>query len=109
MLIVVAPALMAASTTAQRKATSLRVASMAENSTLDVWRLARATDWDVILMTSSLDFLIWYLRWMSEVEIKVWMRGNLAPLTASQARSMSWGFALAKAATSQRLMIPEMV
>src|SRR4030066_2360949 len=109
MLIVVAPARMAASQTAMRNATSLRVASMAENSTFGVYFVALATERAAMRMTSSFDFLSWCLRWMSEVEIKVWSRGNLAPLTASQARQMFFEFVLARAATSDRLIVLEMV
>src|SRR4030042_4176805 len=108
MLMVVAPARMAASQTAERNSTSLRVASMAENSTLGVYCFALATERAVIRITSSFDFFSWCLRWMPEVEIKVWSRGNLAPLTASQARSMSFEFVLARAATSDRLIVLEM-
>ena len=45
---------------------------------------------------------------MSEVEIKMWSRGDLATFTASQARSMSLGFVLARAATSERLIVRAM-
>src|SRR5208337_4052890 len=108
MLRVVAPARMAASQTAERNSTSLRVASIAENSTLGVYFFALATERTAIRITSSFDIFSWCLRWMSEVEINVWSRGNLAPLTACQARSISFRSARARAATSDRLIVLEM-
>src|SRR4030042_4820969 len=96
---------MAASTTAARNLISLRVASMAENSTSEVCFLALTTDFAAIRITSSLDFFNWCFRWISEVEIKVWSRGDFAPLIASQARSMSGALALARAATLERVIV----
>ena len=49
------------------------------------------------LRTSARDFRSWYFRWMSDEEMKVWIRGEAASATASQARSMSAAFARASA------------
>ena len=39
-------------------------------------------------LTSSRVFCIWYLMWMSEVEMKVWIRGRSASFSAPQAASI---------------------
>ncbi len=98
MLIVVAPALTAASITRHRKSWFVRCASSAENSTSSVYPFARFTAATAASRTSSgVDFSL-YLMWISEVAMKVWMRGRSAARTASQARSMSVSFARAKPA-----------
>ena len=52
-----------------------------------------------IFSTSSRVFLNWSWIWMSELEIKVWMRGFSAPCIAFHAVSISFWFARARPAT----------
>ena len=95
---IVAPASMTASNTVHRKLISVRPASSAENSTSS-HKLARAFDGldrDVERFAAAL--LNLYLRWMSLVARKVWIRGRAAPSSASQQRSMSAGTARARPA-----------
>jgi len=86
---VVAPALMAVSTTRHRKSRSEREASSAENSTLSVYPAQRRTPASIICSTTSGSLRSLYFMCRGEVERKVWMRGFLASFTASQQRSMS--------------------
>ena len=86
---VVAPALMAASTQRQRKSCSVRVASSADHSTSSVWLRARVTCATTISKTSCGSFWSLYFMCTGEVEMKVWMRLRLAGLMASAQRSMS--------------------
>mmetsp|Transcript_15708 Transcript_15708/g.23087 ORF Transcript_15708/g.23087 Transcript_15708/m.23087 type:complete len:281 (-) Transcript_15708:152-994(-) len=94
-LSVVAPASTATEYTWQRKSGSLLRASSAENSTSSTRLWARLTISLVISSTCSLVFFSLCSMWMSEVAMKVWMRGNLAGLTASAQASMSLGRARA--------------
>ncbi len=74
MLTVVAPASTAAATMSTRNSKSVRVASCGLNSTSSVKVLASATESIVCLRISSSEACSMYLRWMSEVDRKVWMR-----------------------------------
>jgi hypothetical protein len=98
MLIVVAPASIAASTTVQRNSQSDRNASSAENSTSRVRELACRTAATARLRISSRVVLNFFWMWMSLVAMKVWIRGRAAWRTASQQRSMSAGTARARPA-----------
>ena len=95
----VAPSAKAAATISLRKDRSLRVASSALNSTSGVWSLARRTASRAMASTSPRFFLSLWSMWMSEVAMKVWMRGRAASRMASQARSMSAGMVRHRAAT----------
>ncbi len=88
-LIVVAPSSMAIATTCAVKSRSARVASMGENSTSSTNDFACATAARAWASTSSRVFCIWYLMWMSDVEMNVWIRGRWASRTAPNAASMS--------------------
>src|SRR3569832_1009047 len=89
MLMVVAPALMAASTQRHRKSNSVRVPSSADHTTSSVWLRARVTCAITISNTSWGSFWSWYFICTGEVERNVWMRLRLAGLIASAQRSMS--------------------
>ena len=89
MLIVVAPSSIAAATTSAVNSTSARVASIGENSTSSTNDLACATAARAWPSTSSRVDCSWCSMWMSDVEMKVWIRGRPASRTASAARSMS--------------------
>jgi hypothetical protein len=98
MLTVVAPASTAAATMSTRNAKSVRVASWGENSTSSVNERASSTARTVCWRISSSEACSMYLRWMSEVERKVWMRWRLAGASDLAAASMSPGIARARAA-----------
>ena len=89
MLIVVAPSSIATFTTSAMNSTSERLPSSGENSTSSQYSFACATAARAWPSTSSR--VVWSLRsmWMSEVAMKVWMRGRSECLTAFQAASMS--------------------
>ncbi len=95
---VVAPALIAASTQRQRKSGSVRVASSADHSTSSVWPRARVTCAITISKTSCGSFCSFHFMCTGEVEMKVWMRLRLAGLIASAQRSMSFGAGAREAA-----------
>ena len=82
MLIVVAPSSMAIWHTSAVYSRSARVASIGENSTSSRYCLAWATAARACPLTSSRVDCSWYLMWMSDVEMKVWIRGRSASLTA---------------------------
>jgi hypothetical protein len=89
MLIVVAPALIAASTQRHRKSISVRVPSSADHSTSSTWLRARVTWRSTISKTCSGSFCSLYFMCTGEVDRKVWMRPRFACFTASAQRSMS--------------------
>ena len=89
MLIVVAPALIAASTQRQRKSNSVRVPSSALHSTSSTWLRARVTCAITISSTSCGSFCSFHFMCTGEVDRKVWMRLRSAGLIASAQRSMS--------------------
>ncbi len=89
MLIVVAPALIAASTQRHRKSKSVRVPSSALHSTSSTWLRARPTESITCCSTASGSICSLCFMWIGEVEMKVWMRGLRAAFTASPQRSMS--------------------
>mmetsp|Transcript_25885 Transcript_25885/g.67119 ORF Transcript_25885/g.67119 Transcript_25885/m.67119 type:complete len:280 (+) Transcript_25885:658-1497(+) len=92
---VVAPASTTADNTLIKNSGSERPASSGENSISSQPRLlANFTASTAICKTSSGVFLSFVSMWMGDVAMKVWTRGLTAGLTASQARSMSLGFAL---------------
>ena len=78
----------------------MRVASIADHSTLSTRLRACATVAWMISSTSSSVLRIWCARWIGEVETKVWMRGRFACRTASPARAMSAEMARARPATT---------
>src|SRR5450759_588465 len=80
---VVAPALMAASTQRQRKSCSVRVPSSADHSTSSVWLRARVTCPITISYTSCGSFCSFHFMCTGEVERNVWMRLRRAGLIAS--------------------------
>ena len=82
-LIVVAPSSMAIWITSAVYSTSARVASMGENSTSSTSARACATAARAWPLTSSRVDCSWCSMWMSDVEMKVWMRGRSASRTAS--------------------------
>ena len=89
MLIVLAPALMTASITRQRKSSSERPASSGENSTSSVLfracltaATARSNTWSGAIRSLS-------CMWIGEVAMKVWMRGAEAGATAAAAWATS--------------------
>ena len=90
---VVAPALIAASTQRQRKSCSVRVPSSADHSTSSVWLRARVTCAITISKTSCGSFWSFHFMCTGEVDRKVWMRLRAAGLIASAQRSMSLGAA----------------
>ena len=86
---VVAPALITASSTRHRKSISERTASSGENSTSSVYLRAqldrldrRSTTWSGVMRS-------FFSMWIGLVAMKVWMRPDLAGLIASPARWMS--------------------
>ena len=105
MLIVVAPALMAASTQRHKKSISVRVPSSADHSTSATWLRARLTCAVTMASTSSGDFCNLYFMCRGEVETNVWMRGRTAWRTASAQRSISLNAARARPATEARLTL----
>ncbi len=106
MFTVVAPASIAASTTAARNGSSVRLASSGLNSTSSTNVRASFTPSTLILMISSSARFSLYLRWISLVAQNTWIRGFSAPLTASPARTMSLSMHRASPATLHRRMIP---
>src|SRR5688572_3854127 len=72
---------------------------MGENSTSSVYCRAWATAARAWPLTSSRVVCSWWRMWMSEVEMKVWMRGRSASRTAPQAASMSSAWVRARPAT----------
>ena len=97
---VVAPAAIATLTTSAMKSMSVRVASSHENSTSEVKALARVTAWRAASTTWSRVIRSLCSRWMSEVAMKVWIRGLLATRSDSMAASMSSSFVRARDATT---------
>src|ERR1700733_13931515 len=89
MVIGVAPSSIAAATTSAVNSISERVASIGENSTSSTNSRACATAARAWPSTSSRVVCSWWRMWMSEVEMKVWIRGRAASLTALYAASMS--------------------
>ena len=69
--------------------TSARVASIGENSTSSTSERAWATAARAWPLTSSRVVCSWWTMWMSDVEMKVWMRGRAASRTALPAASTS--------------------
>ena len=69
---------------------------MAENSTSSQSRLASLTASMAACRASSRVLRKRYFRWMSEEEMKVWIRGRLAALTALAQTSMSFLMARAR-------------
>src|SRR6266581_1110074 len=104
MLIVVAPSPITVSMMRQRKSSSERPASSQENSTLSMPLRAKRTASFAAAMTSSGVMRSFFSMWIGEVAMKVWMRPDLAGLTASRARAMSLSEARHKAATVLSLM-----
>ena len=92
---------MAVRTTCARKAGSDRVASSAENSTLEVYFLACAVMAAVRSSTCSGVIFSLYSMWRGLVARKRWIRGSAASLTASQAVSISFSVERAREATVQ--------
>ena len=88
-LIVVAPALIAASTIRHMKSISVRVASSADHSTSSVHLRARVTASMVACKTCSGVMPSLTDMCSGEVEMNVWMRPRLAGLIAAPQRSMS--------------------
>src|SRR5205823_96840 len=95
MLTVLAPALMTASSTRQRKSVSERPASSGENSTLSVYRRAHVTAFTACSRTCSGDILSFIFMWIGDVAMNVWIRCDFAGLTASPQRTTSFSFARA--------------
>src|SRR5688572_897063 len=89
MLIVVAPAATAASTTSARNSSSVRDASSGENSTSAHSERACLTPSAAAWMISSHAMLSLYWRWIALVARKRCKRGRRASRIADQARSMS--------------------
>ena len=79
MLIVVAPSSMAIWQTSAVYSRSARVASIGENSTSSRYCLACATAARACPLTSSRVDCSWWRMWMSDVEMKVWIRAPPAP------------------------------
>ncbi len=105
--IILAPLLITASNSLQRKSRSLLVASMAENSTMSVYLRLLFTASFASSITSSLLFFSWYCRWISDEDMKVCITGCSAPFRASPAASISLRFALASAAIFLSLILPD--
>ena len=89
MFTVVAPALIAASNMAYRYSGTVRVASIGENSTSSTYVRAISTASTAMFMIVSRSLLIWCIRCTSDDEMKVWMRGRVAPWRDFAAASMS--------------------
>src|SRR3954453_13112326 len=98
MLIVVAPSSSAIWSTSAVNSTSARVASFGENSTWSTRSRAWATAARAWPFTSSRVERSWCSMWMSDVEMKVWIRGRAASRTASAADSTSAAWARASPA-----------
>ncbi len=96
MLMVLAPFLMAVSTTRQRNSGSVRPASSAENCTSSHLLRASFTLWVMRARISSGVRRSFFSRWMVEVPMKVWMRGRSAGLTALAQVRMSFSTARAR-------------
>ncbi len=92
---VLAPAAMVASKMRQRKSTSERTASSAENSTSSVYWRASFTARTAASSTASGSMRSLCCMWMGLVAMKVWMRPELAPRIASPARFTSLSLARA--------------
>ncbi len=88
---VVAPALMAASTQRARKSASVRLPSSADHSTSATKRRARVTEAVTASSTERGSIFSLYFMCSGEVLMKVWMRGRSAARNASAARLMSPG------------------
>ena len=88
-LTVVAPAVIAASNMAYRYSGTVLVASIGENSTSSQYFRARSTADTAMSIIVSRSRRIWCIRWMSEDDMKVWIRGLSAPSSARAAPSMS--------------------
>ena len=99
MLIVVAPALIAASTSWHRKSSSERPASSGENSTSSVYSRAHLTAFTACSRTCSDVMRSFICMWIGELAMKVWTRPDLAPLSASPARRTSDSLARARPQT----------
>src|SRR6266567_2270327 len=99
MLIVVAPALIAASTRRQRKSGSERPASSGENSTSSVYSRAHFTAFTACSSTCSGAMRSFICMWIGELAIKVCTRPEPAPSSASPARRTSDSLARARAHT----------
>ncbi len=93
---VLAPLLMAVSTTWHRNSGSVRPASSAENCTSSHLLRASFTLWVTRARISSGVRRSFFSRWMVEVPMKVWMRGRSAGLTALAQTRMSFSTARAK-------------
>ena len=89
MFTTVAPADIASANTSQTKSGSLRVASIAENSTCGHIFFAKRTVLPVSSTSSRLEILSCFSMCMSEVEITVCSSGRSADFSASHVRS-SW-------------------
>src|SRR5690554_3375251 len=98
MLMVVAPASMAASIMRHRKSSSERPASSQENSTSSTWLRARFTARTACSTTSSGCICSLCCIWIGEVAIKVWIRPQAARPIAGGARTKSLLRARGKAA-----------
>jgi hypothetical protein len=96
---VVAPALMVASKMRQRKSTSERTASSAENSTSSVYWRASFTARTAASSTASGSMRSLCCMWMGLVAMNVCTRPRLAPFTASPARFTSLSLARASEQT----------
>ena len=99
MLIVVAPAAIAASSTRHRKSGSERPASSGENSTLSVYSRAQPTALTACSNTWSGVMRSFFSMWIGELAMNVWMRIDFAGRSASPARRMSFSLARASAHT----------
>ena len=99
-----APSLITASMIRQRKSISDRPASSHENSTSAMPLRAKRTAWRAATRTSSGDMRSFFSMWIGLVAMKVWMRPDLAGLTASSARAMSLSKARHRPATVESLM-----
>ena len=85
----VAPSSIATFTTSAMNSTSERLPSSGENSTSSQYSFACATAARAWPITSSRVVCSLRSMWMSDVAMKVWMRGRSECLTAFQAASMS--------------------
>ncbi len=94
---------MVASKMRQRKSTSERTASSAENSTSSVYWRASFTARTAASSTASGSMRSLCFMWMGLVAMKVWMRPELAPLIASPARFTSLSLARAREHTVESL------
>ena len=106
MLIVVAPAAIATRTTSAMNSASVRVASSHENSTSLQNRFALRTEASVASITCARVIRSLCSIWMSEVAMKMWMRGLRAPCSDSIAASTSSSPVRASDATTQSTAWP---